>query len=137
MSLLESFCCKNPEKTSLFIGTRKSGLQLYTFAKISPNDYPLKSKMPNDLVHLNVGGQRFSTSKNTLTSLQGEETFFTSLLSGRIASNMDETGAYFIDRDPELFRLILNFLRTQQLHLLVQESDAKQLSALIHEVDGF
>jgi hypothetical protein len=93
--------------------------------------------MPNDLVHLNVGGQRFSTSKNTLISPQGEETFFTSLLSGRIASNMDETGAYFIDRDPELFRLILNFLRTQQLHLLVQESDAKQLSALIHEANFY
>ena len=46
--------------------------------------------MPNDLVHLNVGGQRFSTSKRTLLSLVGEETFFTSLLSGRIASNVDE-----------------------------------------------
>ena len=46
-------------------------------------------------------------------------------------------GAYFIDRDPELFRMILNFLRTQQLHLLVEESDAKQLSALIHEANFY
>ena len=74
--------------------------------------------MQNDIVHLNVGGQRFSTSKRTLLSVQGEETFFTSLLSGRISSNVDETGAYFIDRDPTLFRLILNYLRTHQLHLL-------------------
>jgi hypothetical protein len=59
--------------------------------------------MQNDLVHLNVGGQRFSTSKRTLLSIQ-EDTFFTSLLSGRISSNVDETGAYFIDRDPTLFR---------------------------------
>ena len=74
--------------------------------------------MPNDLVHLNVGGHRFSTSKRTLlSSLQTEETFFTSLLSGRIASNVDETGAYFTDRDPTLFKQILNYLRTQQLHL--------------------
>ncbi len=93
--------------------------------------------MPGDLVHLNVGGQRFSTSKNTLLSLQGEETFFTSLLSGRIASNMDESGAYFIDRDPTLFRLILNYLRTQQLHLLVEDSDAQQISALIHEANFY
>lgn len=93
--------------------------------------------MPNDLVHLNVGGQRFSTSKNTLLSLQGEETFFTSLLSGRIASNMDDSGAYFIDRDPSLFRLILNFLRTQQLHLLIEDSDARQISALIHEANYY
>ena len=88
--------------------------------------------MPNDLVHLNVGGQRFSTSKRTLLSLQGEETFFTSLLSGRIASNVDENGAYFIDRDPTLFRQILNYMRTQQLHLLIEDSNS-QLSALIHE----
>ena len=92
--------------------------------------------MPNDLVHLNVGGHRFSTSKRTLLSSlpQSEETFFTSLLSGRIASNVDETGAYFIDRDPTLFKQILNYLRTQQLHLLIEDNpNPKQLSALIHE----
>ena len=87
----------------------------------------------NDIVHLNVGGQRFSTSKRTLLSVQGEETFFTSLLSGRISSNEDENGAIFIDRDPTLFRLILNYLRTHQLHLLVEESNPNQISALIHE----
>ena len=91
--------------------------------------------MPNDLVHLNVGGHRFSTSKRTLLSgLPNEETFFTSLLSGRIASNVDETGAYFIDRDPTLFKQILNYMRTQQLHLLIEDNpNPKQLSALIHE----
>ena len=82
----------------------------------------------NDIVHLNVGGQRFSTSKRTLLSVQGEETFFTSLLSGRISSNEDENGAIFIDRDPTLFRLILNYLRTHQLHLLVEESNPNQIS---------
>jgi hypothetical protein len=35
-----------------------------------------------DLVHLNVGGHRFSTSRHTLTVVP--ETFFTALLSGRI-----------------------------------------------------
>ena len=89
--------------------------------------------MQNDIVHLNVGGQRFSTSKRTLLSVQGEETFFTSLLSGRISSNVDENGCLFIDRDPTLFRLILNYLRTHQLHLLIEESNASQLSALVHE----
>ena len=84
----------------------------------------------NDTVHLNVGGQRFSTSKRTLLSVQGEETFFTSLLSGRISSNEDENGAIFIDRDPTLFRLILNYLRTHQLHLLVEESNPNQISGM-------
>ncbi|KAI6199388.1 BTB domain-containing protein [Aphelenchoides besseyi] len=69
----------------------------------------------SEVVHLNVGGQRFSTSKSTLTWVP--ETFFTTLLSGRIASIEDETGAIFIDRDPELFRRILNYLRTKQVDL--------------------
>ena len=94
--------------------------------------------MPSNVINLNVGGQRFSTSKNTLlSSLQGEETFFSSLVSGRIPSDTDEDGSYFIDRDPTLFRLILNYLRTQQLHLLVESSDPKQLSALIHEANFY
>lgn len=63
----------------------------------------------SDIVNLNVGGKRFSTSKTTLT--QVAETFFTSLLSGRIQSLRDEHGAIFIDRDPELFSIILNYLR--------------------------
>lgn len=32
-------------------------------------------------------------------------------MSGRIQSLRDETGAIFIDRDPNLFSLILNYLR--------------------------
>lgn len=52
---------------------------------------------------------RFSTSKTTLNQIS--DTFFTSLLSGRIQSLRDENGAIFIDRDPDLFSLILNYLR--------------------------
>lgn len=52
---------------------------------------------------------RFSTSKTTLNQIP--DTFFTSLLSGRIQSLRDENGAIFIDRDPDLFSLILNYLR--------------------------
>lgn len=56
---------------------------------------------------------RFSTSKQTLTLIN--DTFFTSLLSGRISSLRDESGAIFIDRDPTLFSIILNFLRTKDI----------------------
>lgn len=73
-------------------------------------------KFNNDnIVTLNVGGQRFSTSKSTLTSIPN--TFFTSLLSGRINSVQDDSEAIFIDRDPKLFRRILNYLRTKQIDL--------------------
>uniref|UniRef100_A0A182IQ59 BTB/POZ domain-containing protein KCTD3 n=1 Tax=Anopheles atroparvus TaxID=41427 RepID=A0A182IQ59_ANOAO len=68
-----------------------------------------------DIVHLNVGGTRFSTSRQTLTWVP--DTFFTSLLNGRISSLRDETDAIFIDRDPKLFSLILNYLRTKEIDI--------------------
>lgn len=85
---------------------------------------------PSDIVHLNVGGTRFSTSRQTLT--WNQDTFFTSLLSGRISSQKDETGAIFVDRDPKLFSVILNFLRTKELQLRNLD-----LSALRHEAEFY
>jgi len=66
-----------------------------------------------EIINLNVGGTKFSTSRQTLTQIQ--DTFFTGLLGGRIQTTLDEQGAIFIDRDPHLFRHILNYLRTRSL----------------------
>lgn len=68
-----------------------------------------------EIVQLNVGGTRFSTSRQTLMWIP--DSFFSSLLSGRISTLKDETGAIFIDRDPTAFAPILNFLRTKELDL--------------------
>ncbi|CAH1162973.1 unnamed protein product [Phaedon cochleariae] len=68
-----------------------------------------------DILHLNVGGKRFSTSRQTLTLIP--DTFFSALLSGRISSLRDEKGAIFIDRDPTVFSVILNYLRTREVEL--------------------
>ncbi|XP_074104622.1 BTB/POZ domain-containing protein KCTD3 isoform X3 [Cotesia typhae] len=79
----------------------------------------MKSSLPflimGDIIHLNVGGTRFSTSRQTLTWIP--DSFFTALLSNRIASRRDETGALFIDRDPQIFSIILNYLRTRDIDL--------------------
>ncbi|KAL0819543.1 hypothetical protein ABMA28_007639 [Loxostege sticticalis] len=83
-----------------------------------------------EIVNLNVGGTRFSTSWHTLTWVP--DTFFTALLSGRIPTVRDETGAIFIDRDPQLFGLILNFLRTRDIDL-----ENVNIRALRHECDYF
>uniref|UniRef100_A0A0K0FVV6 SH3KBP1-binding protein 1 (inferred by orthology to a human protein) n=1 Tax=Strongyloides venezuelensis TaxID=75913 RepID=A0A0K0FVV6_STRVS len=84
------------------------------------------SPSQNDVIRLNVGGTVFVTSKTTLTWLP--DTFFTSLLSGRIDSVKDNDGSIFIDRDPLLFRIILNYLRTK--HVDIENVD---LSSLKHE----
>ncbi|XP_023935970.1 BTB/POZ domain-containing protein KCTD3 [Bicyclus anynana] len=83
-----------------------------------------------EIVNLNIGGTRFATSWHTLTWVP--DTFFTALLSGRIPTVRDETGAIFIDRDPNLFGLILNFLRTRDIDLT-----NVNIRALRHECDYF
>ncbi|XP_026935382.1 SH3KBP1-binding protein 1 isoform X3 [Sagmatias obliquidens] len=85
---------------------------------------------PGEVIHLNVGGKRFSTSRQTLTWIP--DSFFSSLLSGRISTLKDETGAIFIDRDPTVFAPILNFLRTKEL-------DPRGIhgSSLLHEAQFY
>ncbi|XP_078720725.1 BTB/POZ domain-containing protein KCTD3-like isoform X1 [Lampetra fluviatilis] len=83
-----------------------------------------------DIIQLNVGGTRFSTSRQTLTWVP--DSFFSSLLSGRISTLRDETGAIFIDRDPMAFVPILNFLRTKELDLR-----GVGISVLRHEAEFY
>ncbi|XP_030072113.1 A-type voltage-gated potassium channel KCND2 [Microcaecilia unicolor] len=79
---------------------------------------PRERKRSQDaLIVLNVSGTRFQTWKNTLErypdTLLGstERDFFFN----------EETREYFFDRDPDIFRHILNFYRTGKLHYPRQE----------------
>lgn len=74
--------------------------------------------------------RRFSTSRQTLTWIP--DSFFTALLSGRISSLRDETGAIFIDRDPKVFGVILNYLRTKDIDLSVVD-----IRILRHEAEYY
>ncbi|CAL8253144.1 unnamed protein product [Arctogadus glacialis] len=71
-----------------------------------------KSSRSDEILFVNVSGQRFQTWKNTLDrypdTLLGssEKEFFFN----------EDTQEYFFDRDPEMFRHILNFYRTGKLH---------------------
>ncbi|MBN3323607.1 KCND1 protein, partial [Atractosteus spatula] len=82
-------------------------------AKKSMPKPPVDKKSRNDeILFVNVSGLRFQTWKNTLDrypdTLLGssEKEFFFN----------EETQEYFFDRDPEMFRHILNFYRTGKLH---------------------
>jgi len=88
---------------------------------------------PAEIINLNVGGTKFSTSKQTLIATP--DTFFTSMLSGRINTHRDESGAIFIDRDPEQFRIILNYLRNRTISVDGMSSD--QISQLKHEAEFY
>ncbi|XP_067831113.1 SH3KBP1-binding protein 1 [Heptranchias perlo] len=98
------------------------------------------SAKPGEIIHLNVGGKRFSSSRQTLTWIS--DSFFSSLLSGRISTLKDETGAIFIDRDPTVFTSILNFLRTKELdardtniRMLLHEAEFYGISPLVRRLE--
>ena len=79
-----------------------------------------KSKL-NDIIKLCVGGKQFKTTRATLIADQNsmlakmfQEYDESTLIP---AASKDENGAYFIDRDPKYFAVILNFLRTGELEV--------------------
>jgi uncharacterized protein YjbI with pentapeptide repeats len=95
-----------------------------------------------DVVRLNVGGTSFLTSKLSLIQ-EGGSTFFASLFDEE-ANWEDE---YFIDRNPEAFSMVLDFLRygtafapqlaSKPLHLLLAEGLFWCLPGLVEEIVRF
>ena len=74
----------------------------------------MNTKMnPNSVVKLDVGGTMFKTTHGTLLSDQDSmlAKMFSTETNGRIPAIQDDSGAYFIDRCPKYFGIILNFLR--------------------------
>ena len=89
-------------------------------------------------VKLNVGGQHFTTSVQTLT--KDPNSMLAAMFSGRFDMKPSEDGSFFIDRDGTHFRFILNFLRTGRLTLpegatfikeLEEEAEFYQIQGLI------
>ena len=92
-------------------------------------------------VELNVGGQHFTTSLQTLTKDPGS--MLHAMFSGRFDTKPAEDGSYFIDRDGTHFRYILNYLRTGRLLLpgdelvrqeLLEEAEFYQIRGIVDEL---
>ena len=90
---------------------------------------------------LNVGGQYFTTSRQTLTKDKGS--MLHAMFSGRFDTKPGEDGSYFIDRDGTHFRYILNYLRTGRLLLpkdelireeLLEEAEFYQIHGILEEL---
>ena len=71
----------------------------------------------NSVLKLNVGGKEFMTTLGTLSSDQNSmlARMFSTDANGRISATQDVNGAFFIDRCPKYFGVILNFLRCGKL----------------------
>lgn len=67
------------------------------------------------LVHLNVGGVRYSTTFQTLQTCWDAK--LGQMFRGLLPSLRDEDGVFYIDRDGRVFRHILNYLRDGSLPL--------------------
>ena len=67
------------------------------------------NKIRNEVVILNVGGKKFTTSLQTLRA--EPESMLGVMFSGRHPCKKQDDGSIFIDRDGTHFRIILNYLR--------------------------
>ena len=72
-----------------------------------------KADTSNALVKLNVGGTLFTTTKRTLLNIPGSY-FHLSFAGGamKVLPEQEPDGSYFIDRNPVIFRDIINYMRT-------------------------
>ena len=68
-----------------------------------------------DIVHLNVGGQKFTTTRATLCQVEGS--FLATMFNGRWEDRVkrDKDGVVFFDFNPEYFGWILNYLRAKKI----------------------
>ena len=92
-------------------------------------------------IKVNVGGQYFTTSLQTLTKDKGS--MLHAMFSGRFDTKPGEDGSYFIDRDGTHFRYILNYLRTGYLLVpddklirkeILEEAEFYQIRGIVGEL---
>ena len=69
----------------------------------------------DDIIHLSIGGQKFSTTRSTLCQVEGS--LLATMFSGRWEDNLkrDENGAIFFDFNPKHFGLIMEYLRVKKI----------------------
>ncbi len=87
------------------------------------------------MIKLNVGGTLFHTTRETLTKTQ--DSFFTAMLSGRFQQLVDQEGYIFIDRDGDRFKHILNYLRTNTIHLPRHANKLYKYEDIIEEAEFY
>eukprot|EP00794_Sanderia_malayensis_P010270 gene10270-11325_t len=86
-------------------------------------------------VKLNVGGHVYKTSLLTLKS--DPDSMLAHMFSGRYSLNKSEDGEYFIDRDGDCFKYVLNYLRNKDVFVNDEETRLQLLvEAEFYRIDG-
>ena len=69
----------------------------------------------DDIISINVGGQKFTTTRSTLCQIEGS--LLSIMFSGRWEDGLkrDQDGAVFFDFNPQYFGYILKYLRTKKI----------------------
>uniref|UniRef100_A0A6U0IW13 BTB domain-containing protein n=1 Tax=Sexangularia sp. CB-2014 TaxID=1486929 RepID=A0A6U0IW13_9EUKA len=93
---------------------------------------------PRDIVHLDVGGRRFSTSRSTLLATEAGSFFCAMFGSSSFARNLPDDHVYFIDRNPEQFEHVLEYMRSGVVFVERSEVALRKLAleAEFFQLDG-
>jgi hypothetical protein len=75
----------------------------------------MTSKTIQDHIKLNVGGIKYETTLNTITS--NTDSMLANMFSGRHPMKLNDDGYYFIDRDGDIFKYVIKFLRDKKLNI--------------------
>ena len=86
----------------------------------------------SNIIKLNVGGVMYVTTRSTLCQ---PGSWFETMFSGKMEPGIQIDGAYFIDRDGEMFRYVINYMRN--LDKWLPPGDVEILSQLVNEAGFF
>nr|CCC93142.1 conserved hypothetical protein [Trypanosoma congolense IL3000] len=99
-----------------------------------------QSISPNDVIRINVGGELFTVPLRLLLGGEDGDNYFDVLFRSGVPGKedvavksclkpplLDDTGALFLDRDPGIFRLILNYLRGYKVFSILSEDQLAML----------
>ena len=84
------------------------------------------------VIHLNVGGEMFLTSKATLCFERWSG--LAKMVRGEKEQLFDKDGNLFIDQDPKYFPYILQYLRTKGGIISVPEASLNDINGLAHRL---
>ena len=93
------------------------------------------NKIQSEIVNLNIGGHKFTTSLQTLQ--KDADSMLGIMFSGRHAITKQDDGTIFIDRDGRHFHIILNYLRGNILFIEQLPEEKLVLSDLLSEVEYY